>query len=153
MYFFRRTLQAVSSSRTVKFLLAAAIFAFGWSASAAAQTFTEFPIPPPGGSPGPITTGPDGALWFTQANAIGRITTAGAITEFTVPTAHSDPLGITAGPDGAEWFTESDGNKIGRITTAGAITEFRIPTANSAPPRHHDGAGRRAVVHRMGPQR
>jgi streptogramin lyase len=33
---------------------------------------------------GGITTGPDGALWFTEQNAskIGRITTAGVITEF-----------------------------------------------------------------------
>ncbi len=39
-----------------------------------------------------ITTGPDGALWFTELiDQIGRITTAGVITEFPIPTA-SSPL-------------------------------------------------------------
>jgi len=86
-------------------------------------------------SPWAITSGPDGALWFTETvgNSIGRITTAAAITEYPIPTAYSAPEGIASGPDGALWFTEREGNKIGRITTAGAITEFPIPTAYSHP--------------------
>jgi streptogramin lyase len=105
---------------------------------ALAQAITEFPIPTADSAPWGITTGPDGALWFTERynpGKIGRITTAGAITEFPVPTANSVPSGITTGPDGALWFTESGGaaNKIGRITTSGVITEFPTPTANSGP--------------------
>jgi len=75
-----------------------------------------------------ITSGPDGALWFTEynANMIGRITTAGVIAEYAVPTPNGGPYGITAGPDGALWFTEISGNKIGRITTAGVITEYPL---------------------------
>jgi streptogramin lyase len=55
---------------------------------AAAQKVTEFPIPTANSGPTSITAGPDGALWFTEinsnANKIGRITTAGVIIEFTV---------------------------------------------------------------------
>jgi hypothetical protein len=79
-----------------------------------------------GSYPVDITSGPDGALWFTEstANKIGRITTTGTITEFAVPTADSSPGGIAAGSDGALWFTEQSGNKIGRISVSGTITEY-----------------------------
>jgi virginiamycin B lyase len=101
--------------------------------------FAEFPLPSPDGDPIGIVTGPDKALWFTEASAnkIGRITTSGSMTEFPVPTPRGNPIGITAGPDGALWFTESGrftggelggGNKIGRITPQGVITEFPLPT-------------------------
>jgi virginiamycin B lyase len=90
-----------------------------------AQTITEFVIPTVGSFPDGITTGPDGALWFTEFNQgkIGRITTAGVFTEFSIPTLCC-PYRITMGPDGALWFSEQYGDKIGRITTAGVITEF-----------------------------
>ncbi|MBI5848148.1 MAG: choice-of-anchor D domain-containing protein [Nitrospirae bacterium] len=100
-----------------------------------AGMFTEYPLPTAASAPYAITSGPDGALWFTEAdgNKIGRITTAGVITEYTIPTAASAPSIITAGPDGALWFTEYGGNKIGRITTAGVITEYPVPTVASSP--------------------
>ena len=87
-------------------------------------------MPTAASQPAGITTGADGALWFTEraGTKIGRITTAGVITEFPVPTAASQPIGIAAGSDDALWFTEETGNKIGRITTAGVITEFQVPT-------------------------
>ena len=92
---------------------------------AAAQTFTEYPVPTASGGPGGITTGPDGALWFVeQVGKIARISTNGTISEFAIPTSHSSPQCIVNGPDGALWFVEGDGNKIGRITTGGTITEF-----------------------------
>src|SRR5260370_1150459 len=52
------------------------------------------------GSPGGITAGPDGALWFTELNGnrIGRITPAGQLREFPLPTAMSGLYSITAGP-------------------------------------------------------
>ena len=94
-----------------------------------------YSIPTTAASPGGITAGPDGALWFTEtsSNKIGRITTAGVITEYSVPTDSGLPAIITAGPDGALWFTESNRNKIGRITTAGVITEYPVPTPDSGP--------------------
>jgi virginiamycin B lyase len=72
---------------------------------------------PPESSPGAITAGPDGNLWFTNlpTNKIGRITTSGTITEFPLP-ASSTPLGITAGPDSKLWFTNATSSKIGKIT-------------------------------------
>jgi streptogramin lyase len=75
-----------------------------------------------------ITTGPDGALWFTNLgnNSIGRITVAGQIANYTAPGV-DEPDGITAGPDGALWFTNSGNNSIGRITTTGVITSFSAP--------------------------
>src|SRR5260370_38993515 len=88
-----------------------------------------------------ITTGPDGAIWFTEiipnlqsltfVGKIGRITPAGQISEFPVPT-RSNLLGITAGPDGNLWFTELEGGRILRITPMGSISEFSRPAATYA---------------------
>src|SRR5258708_33157406 len=92
----------------------------GVARHALALTFTEFPLPGPGRTPGSITTGPDGALWFTEpgANKIGRITTAGAVTERPIPTANSRPAAITQGPDGPLCFTGSPASTIGGSTRA-----------------------------------
>ncbi len=75
--------------------------------------------------PGEITTGPDGALWYTNAGdwSIGRITTAGTCNRFTDPSIRW-PEGIVSGPDGALWFTNLDGNSIGRISTGGVVSNF-----------------------------
>lgn len=91
-----------------------------------------FPVPDAKG----IVSGPDGNLWVTQSgstNAIGRLTTSGALTEYPLPTAKADPLYITRGNDGNLWFTERAASKIGRITTAAVITEYATPTPNSGP--------------------
>ncbi len=87
--------------------------------AAPAGVITEFPLSTPQSQPFGITAGPDGNLWFAEAdsNKIGRISPSGSITEFPIPTPQSGPLGITAGPNGNLWFTEYFGNKIGRITT------------------------------------
>ena len=71
-----------------------------------------------------ITTGPDGALWFTNTgnSSIGRITTSGVVTNYTSGSV-TDPTSITAGPDGALWFT--NGDSIGRITA--------VPSASVSP--------------------
>lgn len=87
----------------------------------------EYTIPTANSQPLYITTGPDGALWFTEneADKIGRITTGGSITEYSVPaSAGSSPYFITTGADGALWFTECKGGQIGRITTQGTITMY-----------------------------
>jgi virginiamycin B lyase len=118
-----------------RYLLVGAMLLFGWSATAPAQTIIQYPIPTTSSDPHGITTGSDGALWFTEyiGNKIGRITTTGIITEYPTPTSESQPNGITAGPDGALWFTERTSNKIGRITTTGTVTEYPISTAGSLP--------------------
>src|SRR5437667_5107057 len=101
---------------------------------------TEFRIPTPDSNATAIAAGPDGNLWFTEINKVGRITPRGAITEFPVSLGHF-LSSITAGPDGNLWFTDniligSEGtydSKIGRITPQGAITEFPTPTPHSDP--------------------
>jgi streptogramin lyase len=73
----------VRSSRSfgASVLIFAALF-FS-SQLALAQSITEFSTPTVNSAPLGITTGPDGALWFTEnafvANKIGRVTTAGVI--------------------------------------------------------------------------
>jgi virginiamycin B lyase len=119
-----------------------------WTAPVtSAATITEFPVPTSASGPNDITTGPDGALWFTEkdSNQIGRLDPAAAspgttdgITEFPVPTAASGLGQIAAGSDGALWFVEARANMIGRLdptaANAGAsdgITEFTVPTPSS----------------------
>lgn len=85
---------------------------------------TSFPTPEELG-PKDLTTGPDGALWFTAANdRIGRMATDGAVTSFGGD-GIADPQGITTGPDGALWFANLGSDSIGRITTDGVVSNFR----------------------------
>jgi virginiamycin B lyase len=117
-------------------------FLLNTSATVFAQTITEYPIPTSASGPAGIARGPDGAMWFTESNAnkIGRVTTAGVFTEYSLPpcppytvACQKFPLGIASGPDGALWFTEVNANNIGRITVDGAITEYPVPTPSSDP--------------------
>ncbi len=91
-------------------------------------------------NPGAITAGPDGALWFTEATGIGRITTSGAIQQFAIPPDDAEGLGpITAGPDGAVWFGLTsqplDGSDeqtmIGRITSTGSVSLYPLRNGSS----------------------
>ena len=81
--------------------------------------------------PQDITTGPDGALWYTNIgnNTIGSITTSGVISTYSDPSIVG-PQDITAGPDGALWFTNFSNNSIGRITTTGVVSNYTDPTIN-----------------------
>jgi len=76
---------------------------------------TLFPLPQ-SGTPTDITTGPGGALWFTEfaGNRLGRITTAGAIDE-TTSVDGVEPEGIASGPNGNIWFTEFNTSRIGEF--------------------------------------
>jgi len=132
---------------TARALLAGLAVAATFTAPArgATPTAREFPTGP-GTGPYSIAAGPDGNMWFTEAEAarIGRISPSGAITVFEDGiTAGSGPVGITAGPDGNMWFTEQNGDRIGRITPEGVVTEFSAGiTAGSEPlsiAAGHDG--------------
>ncbi len=103
--------------------------------TADSPTITTFPVPTANAGLTTLTTGRDGALWFTEngANQIGRITTGGQVTEYPVPTANAGVSGIVAGPRRPLWFTEQTADKIGRITARGQVTEFPLPTANAGP--------------------
>ena len=102
-----------------------------------------------------ITTGPDGALWFTNAAPsetvtggeqahIGRMSTSGAFSDYPDPFPNDDAGPLVAGPDGAIWFNsyalhcvrESNGYytcsatyAIGRMTTSGQFSRFSYPSA------------------------
>ena len=107
-----------------------------------AHAASEFAVPSSAlgvkGSLNSITTGSDGALWFTDdapaAPRIGRIDPASDAVTMTAlpnaagqPFAGAQPLDITAGPDGALWFTTFRGASIGRIDTAGVATAYPVP--------------------------
>ena len=93
------------TTRVVVALVAAVFLMHASGAFAAVGDITTFTDPAGDVSePEDITTGPDGALWFTNfANGrIGRITIAGDVTTFADPAGNVDlPDGITTGPDGA----------------------------------------------------
>ncbi|MGH3781135.1 MAG: virginiamycin B lyase family protein [Pseudonocardiaceae bacterium] len=71
------------------------------------RTEPSFPLPTTGAMAAMITTGPDGALWFTlnQAHAVGRLSIDGEATIYPLPTPDARPVGITATAD-AVWFVE-----------------------------------------------
>jgi virginiamycin B lyase len=73
---------------------------------------------------GEMTAGPDGAIWFTNGNTIGRITVDGTVSLFIDPRIDAI-YGITAGPDGALWFVNY--GSIGRITTGGTVSTYSDP--------------------------
>jgi virginiamycin B lyase len=87
----------------------------------------EYPSSSPSGRPGAIVVGPEGHLWFTDADApriAHVIPTAGAAVgreTFAVPGRAGTELLVAAGPKGDFWFTE--GNRIGSITPNGEAAE------------------------------
>ena len=136
-------------TRMVRSLRGWVLALFGFSALLQAQvqlSFTEYSIRSEGIVPAGITSGPDGALWFTAGyntasvvGLFGRMTTTGSVTEYPIA-AHSAAgrtsfIGsITSGPDGALWAPvyENGTGYIERITTAGVITEFPLPSGTTA---------------------
>jgi streptogramin lyase len=129
---------ALRAIRRLGFLGALALFG-GSAARASAQSITEFPLPSADIVPGYIIPGPDGNLWFTANERVGRITPAGAITIVFGPAGVPGPghfdaiLGIVSGPDGNLWFNRSNGERafllgtaIGRITPEGVATYFEL---------------------------
>jgi streptogramin lyase/pimeloyl-ACP methyl ester carboxylesterase len=124
-------------------------FAFNGSGSTSvtAGPIVEYQIPSASSLPRGITRGPDGNLWFTeaQANQIGRITTSGIITEFPLPMCgptsswNPYPMDIALGTDNNLWFTENGCASIGRMTTSGSVTEFPLPPNPSTSSPQPDG--------------
>ncbi|HYL28211.1 MAG TPA: hypothetical protein VEW74_10295 [Candidatus Nitrosotalea sp.] len=94
----------------------------------------DYPVGSALSGPWDIALGADGAMWFTLRspvsssyyNAIGRITTSGAVALYTAGLSAGDIAvhDIALGPDGNMWFTESYGNRVGSITPGGTITEY-----------------------------
>ncbi|MGW4112326.1 Vgb family protein [Actinosynnema sp. NPDC004786] len=89
----------------------------------------------PGGTGGPdgVVRGPDGLMWYTAHQVVGRITT-----DLRPSGWSGGPLGYpaapTAGPDGAIWFTnETNPPAISRISAAGALTHHRFDPGGENP--------------------
>ena len=70
-----------------------------------------------GATPQGIAASTDGNLYVAayRANAIARVTTAGAITEIPLR-AGAGPRGVAPAADGSIWFTAYDGGWIGHLT-------------------------------------
>ncbi len=101
---------------------------------APAPTFSFYNDPSIYG-PFSITTGPDGALWFTNfySATIGRIDpVTGVVANYTDPNGSiNGPQSILTSPDGALWFTNVYNNSLGRIDPAtGVITNYTNPSIN-----------------------
>ncbi len=87
--------------------------------------------------PEALTAGPGGAMWFTEDEAIGRITPSGAIQRIPLPTLGATPVSLITGPGDTMWFTQEvteggeNGNEIwsiGRITAGRKITVYPLPS-------------------------
>lgn len=62
-----------------------------------------------------LTIGPDGNIWVTLYNQIGRVTAAGAITLYDVPSLDASLWGISTGSDKHLWFVEYYPGIIGEL--------------------------------------
>lgn len=98
-----------------------------------------------------ITTGSDGALYFSEAGVerIGRITTSGVLSSLPLSGLSRTPWFETTGRDGNLWITESAGLRshseaIARLTLNGVVTQFPLPKPLSSLPI--DEAGPRHIV-------
>jgi virginiamycin B lyase len=67
-----------------------------------------------------VAVGPDGNVWYTKNNMLGRVTPAGVITELPIAEGQARAVGLTAGSDRQPplhitdklWFTDGSGNRI-----------------------------------------
>src|SRR6266550_2968910 len=107
------------SVKRLRFALVATLLVSATIASA--QTISYFKV---SGDAQAIAAGPDGNLWFTSSEGIGRITPLGELTTFPTP---SGARSITAGPRNLMWFTRSGG--ISAIDTKGTVVKYDIPLA------------------------
>ncbi len=110
-------------------------------------------FPDPGRiSAGRIVSNPDGALWFTTENAIGRGSRmSGTVTTYSVLDEVAGPSGsgaITVGSDGNMWFTTERPGRSGGITIDQVVVTLYSPGGLSELEWDHGGPGRQSVVHR-----
>ena len=95
-------------------------------------------IPTAGSHPRDLTSGPDGALWFTEGTAakIGRMTTNLAFTEYTVPGQNPVPWAIASGADGNLYFSDvaASDEAFDQITPSGTVTRTSIKSPGQTHP-------------------
>jgi virginiamycin B lyase len=92
-----------------------------------------------------ISSGPDGAMWFTEigGNSIGRIDLrTHAISQFPLPTVGAAPINIDHGPGDTLLIGEFGAGKIGQLNVfTHQLTEYPLPTPVPAPFDATVGAG------------
>lgn len=78
--------------------------------------------------PGSIVAGPDGNLWFRDANRgqIGKFTPSGTVTFYTAAFT-VDPGDLTVGGDHDIWYAGLDDGTIGRMAADGTAVSFLQP--------------------------
>ena len=83
---------------------------------------------------GPIAVnpGPDGNVWYTKQQGIGKMQPSGSFNEYGAPQG-AETGGIIKGPDGNMWFTEPDVDRIGNITMTGQTKDYPLPGKGRTP--------------------
>lgn len=109
-----------------------AVLGVGLASSSIAQ-FVFFPVTERFDEPAGVCSGPDGNVWFTVTNRVGRITLPGTATFFDMPTPNGGRGDIVAGPDGNLWFIEGLAKRVARISPAGVTADFPIPAPYTGP--------------------
>jgi len=74
--------------------------------------------------------GPDQKIWFWMKDAIGIISSDGAVTEIRVPAPFKVNV-ITAGPDGNIWFSDLQNGAIGRLEVSSIAPVGNVPTLST----------------------
>ncbi|HKD11713.1 MAG TPA: hypothetical protein VKE50_06540 [Thermoanaerobaculia bacterium] len=105
----------------------------GILARTASAQFVLFPVSDPPVEPQGVCAGPDGAIWFTTGDRVGRLAVDGTITNFDLPMPESGARDIAAGPDGNLWFLETNFLRVGRLSPTGTLAEFQITPTRSWP--------------------
>jgi streptogramin lyase len=114
--------------------VAAAALAVPAAAGAATGDVKVFPLPQ-NRTAGPVVTGTDGNVWFSEGtlsydenHPIVAMTPTGTIArQLSVPNGNVGPLG----PDGNFWYPL--GPKVLRMTPDGVVTPFRLPWTTAMP--------------------
>jgi virginiamycin B lyase len=83
-------------------------------------TIEEFDVAAMSTAPDIIVVGPDNALWYTQANGVGRMPPGNPAGVQFFSLGMSGPRGIAVGPDGNLWVADATNNNVVRLSTAGA---------------------------------
>jgi virginiamycin B lyase len=91
-------------------------------------------VPPQGGNPFGITSGPLGSIWFSNGHAVSRVDGQGQMTRYPVPDRHERFIGwMTHGTGGTVWFAERATGKVGVIDASGTIREYALPSPDAVP--------------------
>jgi virginiamycin B lyase len=88
--------------------------------------FPHRPRKQPLSNPYEITLGPDGNLWYTIFEHVGRMTPTGHQTLFPAGDMH----GISVGADGNLWAADRLGEAIDRVTPTGQMTTFSLKSGS-----------------------